>query len=138
MTENTKKILPADAIAIICMCAIQADTHIKNVELKKLSSMIALSPLYRHIKNPLEYISSLNTEYSGKEVEKVIDIAIESLTPRLRETAYAWACEVVMADFGVSQEEHACLGLLVKKMGLHGELAGKISAVVAILNRKEL
>lgn len=138
MTENTNEISPPDAIAIICIWAIQADMRIKTSELKKLASIIALSPLYRHVENPVEYISCLNNKFSGQDIEQLLNSAIEVLTPRLRETAYAWACEVVVADLGVSQEEHACLGLLVKKLGLHGELAGKILAVVAILNRKEL
>lgn len=133
----TTQMKPHDAIAVISMCAMQADDRVKPVELKKLANLIALSPLYRHIKDPAEYISELNREFSGADIATVLDRAIESLSPRLRETAYAWACEIVAADLGASQEEHACLSLLVKKMGLHGELAGKIAAVVAILNRKE-
>jgi len=137
MAKNTRKILPEDAVALICMCAIQADTRIKPVELKKLVHMISLSPLYKHINDPVEYISGLNREFSGQEVEKIIDDCIDSMAPSLRETAYAWAYEAVMADSGVSQEEHVCLTLLVKKMGIHGDLAGKIGTVVAILNRKK-
>ncbi len=136
MTNNTRKLLPEEAIALICMCAIQADTRIRSTELKKLTYMIALSPLYRHIKDPVEYISSLNREFSGQEVEKIINDAIDALSPSLCETAYAWAYEIVMSDLGVSQDEHVYLNLLVKKMGINGNLAGKIGVVIAILNRK--
>lgn len=137
MTANPRKVSPADALAMIGLCVVQVDARIKPVELKKLVNMIALSPLYRQIQDPVQYLSDLDREFSGKEVATVLDLAIESLSPRLRETAYAWACEIVLADRGVSQEEHASLSLLTKKMGLHGELAGKISSVVAILNRTE-
>lgn len=133
----TTQMKPQDAIAVISMCAMQADERIKPVELRKLATLITLSPLYRHIEDPAAYISELNREFSGADIEKILDRAIESLSPQLCETAYAWACEIVSADLGASQEEHACLSLLVKKLGLHGELAGKIAAVVAILNRKE-
>ncbi|MBF0300950.1 MAG: hypothetical protein HQK51_19740 [Oligoflexia bacterium] len=99
--------------------------------------MISLGPIFSHINNPVEYLESLNKNYSGNEVEKIMDAAIEVLSSSLRETAYAWVYEMVLADSGFSQAEHTYLNLLVKKMGIHGELAGKIAAVVAILNRKE-
>jgi hypothetical protein len=79
----------------------------------------------------------LNHDYFGSDVETIMDAAIEVLSPPLRETAYAWACEMIQSDLVVSQEEHTYLDLLVKKTGIHGELAGKIAAVVAILNRKK-
>lgn len=136
MDTKTGQLSPPDAIAAICMCAMQSDSKIKPVEVKKLASMIAMSPLYRSVEDPIGYLSELNRSLGGTEVGGVLERSIEALSPSLRETAYAWACQIVAADQGFSQEEHACLSLLVKKMGLHGELAGKIAAVVAILNRK--
>ena len=137
MDKQTSKMSQADALLLICLCAIQVDERIKAVELRKLVHIISLNPMYSHIKDPLEYLSALNKKFFDYEIGEVIDESIGVLTQPMRETAYAWACEVVIADSGVSQEEHTFLKLLVKKMGLHGELAGKISAVVAILNRKE-
>ncbi|MBF0207069.1 MAG: tellurite resistance TerB family protein [Oligoflexia bacterium] len=137
MNNQRNQLSIEDAIALLCLCAIQVDEKIKVMELKKLISMISLGPIFSHIKNPVEYLESLNKNYSDNEVEKIMDAAIEMLPSSLRETAYAWAYEMVLADSGVSQAEHTYLNLLVKKMGIHGELAGKIAAVVAILNRKE-
>jgi len=130
------KISKEDAISLISLCAIQVDEHIKTVELEKLVHMISLSPLFKNVKNPIEYLSTLNSTFFGNEVGVIMDNAIEALPQALRETAYAWACEIVMADSEISQEEHTYLNLLVKKMNIPGELARKISSVVSILNRK--
>ncbi len=54
----------------------------------------------------------------------------------MAETAYAWMAQIILADGKQSPEELRFLDDIRKPLGLHGALAGKIRAVVAILNRK--
>ena len=126
-----------EAIVLTAISALKADKKIKMKELKTISALMTLNPLYESIVNYRNYTIKLSNQYAESETDLIIDEVSECLSPKMRETAYAWACAIVMADAGAGQEEHAFLKLLMKKFKINGSLAGKISAVASMFGRKE-
>ena len=126
---------PADAAMALCVMAMASDGKLEKNELSRIDQMIALSPLFDGVRNARDYAACIAETISEKGRITVIEEAAELLPGRLAETAYAWAASMVMADGKVVSPEHKFLSSIRKALGVHGVLAGKINAVVAMLNR---
>lgn len=124
-----------DAIALTGIYAIQSDKKIKDKELKTLTALMMMNPMYMDIINHRDYIAKLSSEYEEFDPEQIIDRISECLSPDMKETAYAWACALTVSDSGMGQDEHEFLKKLVNKFRINGTLAGKISAVIHMLSR---
>ena len=61
--------------------------------------------------------------------------SIESLPEELHETAFANACDLVLADQGIEDEEKEYLSDLQRRLGLEREQALKIFKIMVIKNR---
>ncbi|MDQ7773971.1 MAG: tellurite resistance TerB family protein [Elusimicrobiales bacterium] len=126
---------PADAVMALCVMAIASDGKLEKHELARIDQMIAMSPLFDGVMNARDYAACISETIAEKGRASVIEEAAELLPGRLAETAYAWAASMVMADGKAVSPEHKFLSSIRKALGVHGVLAGKINAVVAILNR---
>lgn len=125
----------ADAITAICVLALASDGKLGKRELERMDQMLTMSPLFAGVKSAREYAACVAEATASKGRQEVIAEASGLLSPLLAETAYAWAAQMVMADGKVVSPEHKFLSEIRKGLGIHGVLAGKINAVVAILNR---
>ncbi|WP_119679689.1 tellurite resistance TerB family protein [Indioceanicola profundi] len=92
-----------------------SDGDMTDPELKTISENVRYLPAFRGFKlNELTDVAQECTELLSDEdgLDKIIGMIKQSLPPRLRETAYALACEVVAADGTATQEELRMLELL--------------------------
>lgn len=126
---------PADAVMAVAIMAVSADGKLSDKETANLKGVLVSSPLFFKVKDAAEYIGCVAAAIADKGRDAVLEKAAELLTPSLRETAYAWAVYMVATDRKFLPPEHKFLEVLRKKMGLHGVLAGKINAVVPMMNR---
>ncbi|MDT8285579.1 MAG: tellurite resistance TerB family protein [Elusimicrobiales bacterium] len=126
---------PADAMMALCIMAMASDGKLEKHELARIDQMIAMSPLFDGVMNARDYAACISETISEKGRAAVMEESAALLSDRLAETAYAWAASMVMADGKVVSPEHKFLSSVRKALGVHGVLAGKINAVVAILNR---
>ncbi len=126
---------PADAIMAVAILAVSADGKLDDREIEDLKGVLVANPLFAGVKDPAEYMGCVAAAIADKGRDSVLERAAELLSSSLRETAYAWAVYMVAADGKVVPSEHRLLGELRKKFGIHGVLAGKINAVVPMLNR---
>lgn len=126
---------PADAMMALCVMAMASDGKLEKHELSRIDQMIAMSPLFDGVMNARDYAACISETIAEKGRASVIEEAAGLLPARLAETAYAWAASMVMADGKAVSPEHKFLSSIRKALGVHGVLAGKINAVVAILNR---
>ncbi|MBN2125521.1 MAG: TerB family tellurite resistance protein [Deltaproteobacteria bacterium] len=65
-----------------------------------------------------------------------LDLAGKALTPALKETAFAWATFVVLADGWVAEDEMQFLKNLMERFKIQEEQAKKIIEVAQIVNRE--
>ena len=126
---------PADAIMAVAIMAVSADGKLKKKEIEDLQGVLVSSPLFEEVEDAGDYMGCIASAIADKGRDAVLETAAALLTPSLRETAYAWAVYMVAADRKLVTPEHRFLEALRKKLGLHGVLAGKINAVVPMLNR---
>ena len=70
-----------------------------------------------------------------KGVETLIDGCVESIPDALRETAFANAVDIVLADGVVEQDEKAFMEMVRKKLRIPNELALEIVSVMVARNK---
>lgn len=92
-----------------------SDADMTDGELATIAETVRFLPVFRGFDiNHLTDVARECTALLGDEdgLDRLIDLVKASLTPRLRETAYMLACEIVAVDGRASQEELRMLELL--------------------------
>lgn len=92
-----------------------ADQNMKDIELQRISEMVSHLPVFEGfdldtLPQIAEDCATMLSREDGLEV--MFDLIREALPERLRETAYALACDVVAADSSASQEELRLLEMM--------------------------
>ena len=92
-----------------------ADEDMTDSELKIMGGIVRYLPVFRdydvnNLPNTARECVELVSDSDG--LDKALKIIVDSLPERLRETAYAIACDVAAADGRASQEELRFLELL--------------------------
>lgn len=133
LTFNTQK-----AIMTIVMAAVAADGEVSDEEVSRLRSMCARSPIFASNAKEeddavIDFAIKAVNQLKGDAIKK----AAEALKPELRETAFAFATEMVMADGTVGQEEEAFIGQLTSTLGISNDLAKAVIQVTMMRMRSE-
>jgi tellurite resistance protein len=106
-----------------------AQTELRDAELKIIGDIVEDLPVFRDFdRNRLGMLLDDCTELMSGEngLEATIE-AIKTLLPaKLRETAYAIACDLVASDGEATQEELQLLELLRRRLGLDRLIAAAI------------
>lgn len=92
-----------------------ADADMTDNELNSIADLVRLLPIFRdfdreRIGEVSESCTALLQDEDG--LDKALAMIKEALPPKLRETAYAIACDVAAADAHVTQEELRLLEIL--------------------------
>jgi uncharacterized tellurite resistance protein B-like protein len=118
------------AIMTIVIAAIKADGEVSEDEIGRLRSMCARSPIFatnskEEDDTVINFADNVTTQLKADAITK----AAAALKPELRETAFAFSCEMVLADGIVGEAEDAFISMLAEKLGITEEVG---SAVVAV------
>jgi tellurite resistance protein len=112
---------PHQALIYGMIAASVADMNMRDVELARISEMVAHLPVFDGF-DPAslpeiadECVAMLQQEDG---LDEMFDRIREALPERLRETAYALACDVVAADGAASQEELRLLEMMRHQVGI--------------------
>jgi uncharacterized tellurite resistance protein B-like protein len=121
---------------VVAIAASQADGELSRKELGRLRMLAYQNRMYDTVDDVDGYIGRWAEFIDAAGNAKAVAGVIAALPARLRETAYAVAAEIVYADRKQRQSEHAFMQNLRSQLGISGQLAGKIKAVMAIRNRE--
>lgn len=121
-----------DAVMAVAVAAAAADGRLRQSEISRLQLMAHTSPLFSGVSDVNGYLAALGAEYGRAGTDGVLERAAAALDEGLRQTAYAWAVELVRADRRVHESERAFLEKARLALGVDRRLAGKIQAVAAI------
>ena len=102
-----------------------ADRNMTDSELKTMGEIVRYLPVFRgcdpdSLPKTAKECAELLGDAEG--LDKALDIIVDSLPERLRETAYAIACDVAAADGKATQEELRLLEILRHRLQV-GRLA---------------
>jgi len=117
------------ALIYIMVLASASDTDMTDAELRRIGHITANLPIFRgwdshSLTRAAAACAELLDDDDG--LETAFDIIKESLPVKLRETAYALACDVAAADGEVHQEELAFLEFARHRLDLDRMVAAGI------------
>ncbi len=122
----------------IVVAAVKADGEVSDAEVRRLRAMCALSPLFE--RNTSEQDTAA-MRFAGDLTQQLGDAAItkaaEVLSPELRETAFAFAVDMVLADGLLGRDEENFITGLAGQLGVTEGVARSIILTTLIRNRGE-
>ncbi len=127
----------AEALLAIAMCASAADKKLSQEELDRAMYIATGHPLFLHhdMESLQELADRLLNVILSIGIAGTVEKADKVLTSALKETAFAWAVDVVQAHEGVDTSEESFLDDLIAAFSLDGNIAKKIVEVTEIRNR---
>jgi tellurite resistance protein len=106
-----------------------ADSDMPEAELRIIGDIVGDLPIFSDFdKSELSRILQDCTELIGREngLEQILKVIKSALPAKLRETAYAIACDLVASDGEASQEELRVLELLRDRLNIEPLIAAAI------------
>jgi tellurite resistance protein len=106
-----------------------ADNELPEAELRVIDDIVGDLPVFRDFdRSELPKVLNDCTELIGREngLEETLTTIKAALPAKLRETAYAIACDLVAADGEASQEELRILELIRHRLNLERLVAAAI------------
>jgi tellurite resistance protein len=118
------------AALIYAMVLVSAsDRNMTDAEMRKIGEIITGLPVFAdYNQDLLAQTTASCAEFLDDEngLDKALAVVAEALPPRLRETAYALACDVAAADERVEIEESRMLELIRDRLGIEPLVAAAI------------
>jgi uncharacterized tellurite resistance protein B-like protein len=134
--SSTVTFNPQQALMTIVVAAVKADGHVSDDEIRRIRSLCLLNPLFStnstEQDNAVLRFADNTTHQLG---EQAVALAAAALPPALRETAFAYACDMVLADGVVTTDEEHTIVDLAEKLGVSQELAHAIVTTTLVRNR---
>jgi len=121
----------------IAISAVAADGNVSPQEIRRIRAMCSLSPIFAD--NSSEQDDQVIRFASNAVIQMgsdAIRLAVQALTPELRETAFAFACDMILADGIVGDEETNFLSSLAEDLGISDDIGNTIVQTTLIRNRK--
>jgi hypothetical protein len=118
-----------EALIYTMVLASAADREMSDPELRSIGDMVRSLPIFLDLDEmEISIISGACAEMLNDEdgLEAVLDFIKDALPEKLRETAYAIACDIVAADLAASQEELRLLEMLRHRLQLDRLIAAGI------------
>ncbi|QDU93651.1 tellurite resistance TerB family protein [Lignipirellula cremea] len=128
---------PQEAFAGILLSASACDGHIADEEVQSLMTILTRMKLYQHV--PPHKFNSMMDRLIGVlkrgGPEKLVQMSTPAIPPELRETVFANACDIVLADGVVEQDEKEFIDDLLVKLEIDRNRATNIVKVMVFKNQ---
>jgi tellurite resistance protein len=135
--EASGKLNPQEAFAGVLLGASACDGHIADDEVAGLVTTLIRMKLFSRFtdKQYNQMLNKLHGMLKKKGVDFLVDQCAEGLPGELRETAFANACDIVLADGVVEQDEKEFIEKLHRKLNIDKKLAGEIAQIMVVKNK---
>ena len=135
--ESPRKLSPQESFAGILLAASACDGHISDEEASNLSAAVGRMKLFQRI-NEKEFGNVMNKLLGilkKKGPDFLVEGCCESLPKELVNAAFAIACNIVLADGVVDQEEKDFIEKLRNNLKVEAGTAKAIAQVMVIKNK---
>jgi tellurite resistance protein len=105
---ETPSLSPQDALVAVMIATSASDDQMRTTELVAIQRMIAAMPVFQsYDTDRLRLVANIVFDLFEEEegLDALFGLIRQALPPRLNETAYAMACDVVSADKDLHVEE---------------------------------
>jgi hypothetical protein len=128
---------PQEGFAGVLLGAAACDGHIADEEVQSLVTILARMRLYQNMTG--QRFNSMMDRLLGilkrGGPQKLLDKAVPAVPPELRETAFAGACDLVLADGVVEESEKQFLNELMHRLEISGDRALSIVEIMVVKNK---
>jgi hypothetical protein len=126
-----------EAFAGILLATIACDGHISDDEAFGMTTVLNRMRMYQNYSEQRfrTMINRLMGILKKRGIEYLLDRAVEALPEKMRETVFANACDLALADGGVEDDEKDFLDDLQKRLRIPGDTALEIVEVMIIKNK---
>ncbi|KER09176.1 MAG: hypothetical protein HY22_13280 [[Candidatus Thermochlorobacteriaceae] bacterium GBChlB] len=136
-TEGDNTLSASDSFAAIALVAVAADGQVSPEENQQLTNTLTRMKLYEGWSK--EQFSAMLKRINGVMrrlgVSGLIAEAARSISPDLKETVFAVASDLTLADGAVEEPEKRFLNHLQSELGIANETATKIVEVMVLKNK---
>ena len=135
--ESSRKLTPQESFAGVLLAASACDGHISDDEASNLTTAVGRMRLFQRV-NEKEFgqvMDKLLGILKKKGADTLLDGCCESLPKELANAAFANACNIVLADGVVDQEEKDFIEKLRTKLDVESGTAKAIAQVMVIKNK---
>lgn len=134
---KSAELTKADAFAGILLGASAVDGHISDEEAQNLVATLTRMKLYDNWTSDklVKTINRMMGMIKREGAEEVLVRCARAVPKELHKTAFANACDIVLADGTLEDEEKEFVNKLWKALGLASEEAHNIAQVMMIKNR---
>lgn len=127
---------PQRAIMTIVVAAVKADGAVSEEEIGRIRSMCVRSPIFaNNTKEEDDHIIDFADTVTEQLRDEAIVQAAKALKPEIRETAFAFACDIMLADGIVTDSEEQYLMGLAAKLSLSNDVIQSVVHATVIRNR---
>lgn len=135
--SSVSELTRVEAFAGILLAASACDGHIAHEELRSLFTITQRMKLYDGVSEQKwqTMIDSLSKILKHDGVDGLIDKCAGALPEELRDCVFANACDIILADRIVENEEKEFLDRLQNKLSIDGDTALTIVEVLIIKNK---
>lgn len=117
------------ALIYTMVLASAADQDMTDAELRTIGEIVSYLPIFKDFDRdrlPAEARACAELLADAKGLDRALGEIKRALPPKLRETAYALACDVVAVEGAVTQEELRLLSLMRDRLGIDRLIAAAI------------
>lgn len=135
--ETRTKLSPQESFAGILLAASACDGHISEDEFGQLMAALFRMKLFSKIneKQFKQVLNKLMSVLKKKGPDILVDGCCETLPESLAKAAFANACNIVLADGVLEDDEKQFISSLQTKLGLEANVAKTIAQVMVIKNK---
>ena len=128
-------ITPQTALVYTMVIAAESDGEIADCEIKRIGDLVDHLPIFNGMGRPeLARLAShcSRTLAEAEPIDHVFDEIRDALSPALRETAYALACDVIAADRRLNLSEMKTLERIRVQLAIDPSAAGVIERAAQV------
>ena len=136
-SETAKPFGPHEGFAGIMLAASACDGHIADEEVQSLFTTLSRMKMYSRYtdKNWSQLVNRLLGLLKRKGVDELLERSVEALPIELHATAFANACDIVLADGVVEEDEKDFLDKLQGQLEISRAEAVEIVKIMVIKNK---
>lgn len=137
--DDEGKLYVQDALVVIAVCAAKVDEEYSPEEADRIVALALANKMFRNEAETVKKrVFHLVHAIMVDDRQEAIDLAVKSLPEEMKETAFAWAVDVITADGVLPDESREFIWEMAAKLSIDSEIAAEIIKVMAIRNRPPL
>jgi hypothetical protein len=135
--ESSKKLTPQEAFAGVLLAASACDGHISDEEASNLTTAVGRMRLFQKVNDKQfgQVMDKLFGILKKKGADVLLEGCCESLPKELSNAAFANACNIVLADGVVDDDEKQFIDKLRSGLNVEASTAKTIAQVMVIKNK---